>query len=351
MLKRFFIIACFIVPGCLAWSQETKPDSLHSPADTSMALSIDTSLDYDDLFNDLDLFLDSILAPRSYTLISLSAGQGYFNFAVRNTRRIKQVKKIIWSPTFGYYDKSGMGITFTSYMVHDSVKLNPYQFSIGPSYDYIKNRDLATGVSFMRYFTRKSLPFYTSPLQNELTGYFLWRKSWLQPGITANYGWGSRTQFIRKDSIFYKSLLSDAVTTNVLRDKDTVTIFRRNTKSIVDFSLAISIRHDFYWLNIFSKKDHIRFSPLLSLSAGTQKFGFNQTTGASGPLRIASLLNNTQDISLQQKFQVLSMDLYLRGEYSLGKFFIQPQILFDYYFPGEGKKFTVMFSFNTGFMF
>ena len=350
MLKRFFIIACFIVPGSFAWSQVSKPDSLALAADTSSALSIDTSFDYDDLFNELDLFLDSILAPRSYTLLSLSEAQGYFNFTVRTPRGIKQVKKVIWSPTIGYYDKNGLGITLTSYMVHDSVKLNSYQFSISPSYDYIKNRDLATGISFTRYFTKRSLPFYTSPLQSELNGYFLWRKSWLQPGIMANYGWGSKTQFSKKDSI-YKKLLTNAVGDGRLEVLDTVTIFRRNTKSIVDFSLAISLKHDFYWLDIFSNKDHIRFSPLLSLSGGTQRFGFNQTTGVSGPLRLAALLNNTQDISLQQKFQLLSMTLYLRTEYSIGKFFIQPQVLFDYYFPQENKNFIAAFSVNTGFMF
>lgn len=351
MLKRFLIIVCLSVPGTFAWSQDSKPDSLFLLEDTSMSLSIDTSLDYDELFNELDLFLDSILAPRSYAVLSLSAGQAFLSFATRNTRRIRQVKKIIWSPSFGYYNKNGLGVTITGFMVDDSVKLNTYQFSISPSYDYIKNRDLATGVSFTRYVTKRSLPFYTSPLQNELIGYFLWRKSWLQPGIMANYGWGSRTQFIKKDSIYYKNLLTAATTNNVIRDKDTVTIFRRNTKSIVDFSVSVSLRHDFYWLDIFSHKDHIRVSPVLSLSGGTQKFGFNQTTGASGPLRVASLLNNTQNVSLQQKFQVLSLDLYLRAEYSIGKFFVQPQMLFDYYFPAASDNFMVAFSVNTGFMF
>ena len=353
MFKRFLIIACLIVPG-FTWCQDTKPDSIANATDTSMTLSIDSSLDYDELFNELDLFLDSILAPRSYTLLSLSAGQGYFNYAVRTLRgpAIKQVKKVIWSPTVGYYDKSGLGITLTSYIVNEMERMNAYQFSIGASYDYIKNRDLATGISYSRYFTKRALRFYTSPLESELNGYFLWRKSWLQPGITANYGWGSKTRFSRQDSI-YKTLVSDAVNTGRLNvvDLDTVTIYTRNTKSMVDFSLSFSLRHDFYWLDIFSNKDHIRFSPLLSVSAGTQKFGFNQSTNATGPLRVASTFNNTKDVSLQEKFQLLSTTLYLRGEYSYKKFFIQPQVLFDYYFPGDKNNFIASFSINTGFMF
>jgi hypothetical protein len=353
MLKRLLLIACFSVPVMFAWSQDTRPDSLALAADSTMGLSIDTSLDYDELFDELDLFLDSILAPRSYTLLSLSAGQGYFNFFVRTRSgiRTKEVKKVIWSPTFGYYDKSGLGITLTSNMVHDSVKLNGYQFSISPSYDYIKNRDLATGISFTRYFTKRKVPFYTSPLQNELNAYFLWRKSWLQPGLTANYGWGSKSQFSKKDSTYKTLVATNILGDRPLIDEDTVTIYERNTKSIVDFSLALSVRHDFYWLNVFSKKDHIRVSPLLLLTGGTQKFGFNQTTAAFGPARVAAPLNNTQSVSLEQKFQLLSTTLYLRTEYSFGKFFIQPQVIFDYYFPAESKNFMTAFTLNAGFMF
>jgi hypothetical protein len=351
MLRRFFIIASFIIPGSFAFSQDTRPDSALQGAD-SMVLSIDDELDLDELFDEFELFLDSLLSPRSYSLISLSAGQSYFNFLVRTPRgmAVKSVKRMIWSPTFGYYDKSGLGLTVMSYMVDDNTKINSYQLSVSPSYDYIKNKKLATGISFTKYITKRRLPFYTSPLQNEFSGYFLWRKSWLQPGLSANYGWGSKSQFTRKDSI-YKKIVSTAVTNRLLEDLDTVTIYRRNTKSIVDFSVAASLRHDFYWLKVFSKKDFIRLSPLLMLTGGTQKFGFNQTTGVTGPLRNVSLLNNSQNVSLEEKFQLLSMTLYLRSEYSIGKFFIQPQVVFDYYFPSESKNFMAAFSVNTGFMF
>jgi hypothetical protein len=181
----------------------------------------------------------------------------------------------------------------------------------------------------------------------------LWRKSWLQPGLTFNYGWGSKTSFSKRDTI-YKTYVLSSATTNVIRDlvdQDTATIYTKNKKSIVDFSLAVTLRHDFYWLDVFSKKDHIRFSPLLSLSAGTQKFGFNQTSGATGPLRAVPILNNSQSVSFGQKFQPLSMTLYLRSQYSFGKFFIEPQVYFDYYFPAETDNFLAAFNIHAGFMF
>jgi hypothetical protein len=347
MIKKYFFIACFILPGVFAWSQNTGQDTLPVPVNDAMV--IDTSMDYDDLLSDLDLFLDSILAPRSYFLTSLSMSQGYFNYTTRNSLRTRQVQKLIWSPSLGYYAKSGFGVTLTGYMVYDSTHLNLYQVSISPSFDYLKNRDLAAGISFVKYFTRDSLTFYTSPLQNEISGYFIWRKSWLRPGITASYARGNRTEYTKRE-IIYKKLVATATANGTIRDIDTISIFTANKESIVDFSMAASLRHDFYFLNIFSNKDHIRFTPLLSLSAGTQKFGFNQTTSAFGNAR-ANVLNNTRSLSLQQKFRVLSMTLYLRSEYSLGKFFFQPQVLFDYYFPAENKKFSTLFSLNTGFLF
>ena len=350
MIKESLFIIFFIVTASLARSQANPTDTIRPVMDD---VALDSTANYDDLLNDLDLFLDSILAPRSYALLSVSTGQSYFNFVRKVDTNSTLLRRTIWSPVFGYYDKSGLGITLSSYMIRDSVRSEWYQYSVTPSYDYIKNRDLATGISYTRYFTKTQLHFYTTPIQNELNAYFLWRKSWLQPGIMVNYGWGSRTEFIKREAQY-----TDVAASNLANYKEkprpvavtppsVITIIQRNRESIEDFSLAASVRHDFYWLTIFSKKDYIRFSPLVSLSGGTQKFGFNQTTAS----RLVLNLNNTKDLTLQEKFRILSSTLYLRAEYSIGKFFVQPQLLFDYYFPGNTDKLTTAFSVNTGFMF
>ena len=79
--------------------------------------------------------------------------------------------------------------------------------------------------------------------------------------------------------------------------------------------------------------------PQISFTSGTQKFGFNQTTStyAANLRNATNVLYNTGDVYLddQLKFQPLSLTLYLRREYSIGKFFIQPQFIFDYYFPAN----------------
>ena len=337
MFKKILLITWFIVSVSAATAQESKTDSLALLADD--ALFADTTVDYEALFAELDLFLDSLLAPRSYILTSLSIGQGYFNYIPKNSYRATTVKKYAWTPTFGFYDKSGFGITLTGYMVKDNESMNMYQVSASPSYDYLKDRKLAAGISYLRYFNTDSTSFYTSPLQNEINGYFLWRKSWLQPGISANYGWGSRTELQKRERII-----------EVLRNSDR--LYTSTNEYIVDFSLTASLRHDFYWLNIFSKRDYIRFTPQLSFAGGTQKFGFNQTTGTYG-INGYNVLYRAGSVTLDQKkkFRPLSLTLYLRADYSVGNFFLQPQVLFDYYFPGETQNFTSLFSINTGFMF
>ena len=117
----------------------------------------------------------------------------------------------------------------------------------------------------------------------------------------------------------------------------------------------VSVRHDFYWLNVFNKKDHIRFSPQLALTSGTQKFGFNQSssTYATSIRTNSNVLYSTENVYLDDevKFQPLSLSLYLRGEYFIGRFFIQPQLALDYYFPATTGNFTTLFSMNAGLMF
>jgi hypothetical protein len=224
----------------------------------------------------------------------------------------------------------------SGFIIQDSSRLKLYQLAFTPSYDYLRDRRLATGISFTRYYTKDALSFYTSPLQNEVNAYFLWRKSWLKPGINASYGWGSRSAYSQR-RIFLDSL------------RKRLLVFTQREESVSDFSVALSIRHDFYWLDIFSQKDFIRLSPLLMYTMGTQKFGFNRSSG----LATTNVVYNASLVSLDNvmKFQPVSLTMYLRLDYTFGKIFIQPQVLFDYYFPGEKKNFSTLFSISAGIMF
>lgn len=331
-----------IMGSVAAHSQSNAGDSAIIPvADVSL---IDTSIDYDELFRDFDAFMDSLLTPRSYFLSSLSVGKGYYNFANKSNYTVTTAKKINYSPTLGYYHKGGLGLTAIGYIVDDGKNMNFYQSGITPSYDYLQNRKFATGISYTRYFTKDSLPFYTTPLQNELYTYFLYRQSWLKPSLAMSYGWGSRSDYMQREE-----LIQD------LRLRRRGFTYINTEETVSDFSLMASVRHDFYWLDIFTLKDHIRFTPQLTFTSGTQKFGFNQSSATyATTIRTGSnILFNSDNVYLddQINFQPLSLSLYLRGEYSIGKFFLQPQLILDYYFPASSANFNTLFSLNAGFFF
>ena len=335
MFKKYLIATGFFLLSISGFSQIAPKDTV--PVSNN-DLTVDTSFDYDELLNEMDIFLDSLLMPRSYFLASISAGSGYFNYSKRG--KLETVKKAVYTSTIGYYHKTGPGITISENIINDNQQLNLYQFSVSPSFDLIKNHSWIAGVSYTRYFSKDSLPFYVSPLQNEFNAYFLWRKSWVQPGITASYGWGSRSEYEKREKYI-----------RLLRLRRLGYIFSTNTEEKVsDFSIAASVRHSFYKMHILSQKDYIKFTPQLTFSAGTQKFGFNRTTSAySANVRNAvNLLYSTGDISVDKelKFQPLSLSLYLRPEYNFGKFFVQPQFILDYYFPAENL--AALFSINAG---
>ena len=198
MVKRCLILLALLSLGFAAFSQSNSVDTL---VGTVKAINPADTISYDDLFQDFDAFMDSILSPHSYFLGSLSVGKGFYNFETKSSSLIETSKKLTYSPTFGYYHKNGLGLTTTGYIVNDKKNMNFYQFSISPSYDYLQHKDLATGISFTKFFTKDSLPFYTTPLQNELYAYFTYRKLWIKPTIAASYGWGSRSDYLKRESI------------------------------------------------------------------------------------------------------------------------------------------------------
>jgi len=199
MIKKWSILLALISAGIAAHSQSNPADTAIAPH-KDIAIT-DTSINYEELFRDFDDFMDSILTPNSYFLASLSLGKSFYNFETKSNLLIEPSKKLTYSPTLGYYHKSGFGLTANGSVVNDEKNMNFYQFSIAPSFDYLKNKSMAAGISFTKFVTKDSLPFYTTPLQNELYAYFTYRKTWIRPTIALSYGWGSRSDYIKREAI------------------------------------------------------------------------------------------------------------------------------------------------------
>jgi len=334
--KMRLVLMLVLFIGMTASAQ--KPEK-HPDVDTTF-----DDLDYDDLFNELDKLLDSLTAPRNFVMFNIGVGNSYFNYESKSSYSVEALKKITYAPSLSYFSKTGLGISATSVIVDDGVNLNPYQFNFTGSYDYLKNTKFLTGIAYTRFVTKDSLPFYTSPLKNELYAYFNYRKLWFKPSVAASYGWGSRSAYDQREEYITSLRLALNGFTRI------------NTReSVNDFNLITSVRHDFYWLDVLGKHDYIRFTPQIVFTSGTQKFGFNQTssTYATIPRSNTNFLYSSDKVYLDDQlyFQPLSLSTYLKAEYSKGKFFIQPQLIFDYYFPATDKNFTTAVVMNAGVIF
>lgn len=307
------------------------------------SLAVDTTFtDYDELFSELDDLLDSLTSPRSFTLVNISIGQNYLSYETDNSLA-KTRRRFLYSPSVGYYDKSGLGLSAGASLVNDGTRLNPYQFSLTGSYDYQANKAFITGVSLTHFITKKKLPFYTSPLQNEVFGYFSYRKLWFKPSVGFSYGWGSRDNYEEVEEKIQNINLAQKGFTRI-----------NTAEKIIDLNLVATLRHDFYFLNLL-KSNYIRLTPQVSFTSGSQQFGFNQTSNTYVTVRRTgnSILYNTENITFDNAvyFQPISLTGFLKAEYAKGKFFLQPQFLLDYYFPAAANNFSTAFLVNAGFIF
>jgi hypothetical protein len=293
---------------------------------------IDTSFtDYDALFSDLEKFMDSITAPRSFLLFNVNVSDSYFDYDSKSSALLQSVKKLTYLPSLSYFSKSGIGICGSEAILNEGNTLKPFQAALTGSYDYLKNSHFITGISFTRFFTKSNLPFYTSPLNNNTYAYFTYKSFWIKPTVALSYGWGSRTSYTERE---------DLITSLLLADNGYAKLNKQET--ISDLNLIASVRHDFYWLQLFSKRDYMRLTPVIIFTGGTQKFGFNQTgaNNASAIQKVASdYLYQSDDIHLETKtaFQPLTLSGRIKTEYAIGRFYIQPQVILEYYFPGDNN--------------
>lgn len=310
-------------------------------------------VDYDLLFDELDDFFDSLLAPRTYTVINFGAGTGYYDYNSNQEFLLKSKRDLVLTPSLGFFHKSGFGVNGTVAIVNEQKKLNPYQLLTSLSYDYLKNMRFVTGVSASHYFTKDSLNFYTSPLKNELYAYFVYRDLWFKPSLSASYGWGSRNSVLEREG-YITSLRKRNKKKNIL-DTTILTTQENIAEKVSDFSLALSIRHDFYWLNVVSKNDFLRLTPQINFVGGTQTFGFNQTINTYSSLLNGKkgevFLTENNNLDSRMDFQPLFISASVKSELSIGKYYIQPQFMVNYYLPAPENNISTAFALNTGFIF
>lgn len=328
-----FLLALLIVLISLSVTAQVPPPSASEKA------ALDSMLNNDEFLK----LLDSLDKPVSY--LDLSAGIGNQLFSLNNNALNSQqadVKKLFFTPAISYIHKSGLGLTVTGFLTTDSGSMKMYQTALTASYDYI-GKKVAAGISYTRYFSNKSLSIVPSPYQDEIYAYVKLSKGWIEPKFSVGYANGRFKEYF--DSSFIVNMPPPAHTVHL---RDTI-----STK-VKDFSLSFSIEHDFSFADIFSKKDGLAFIPALMITANSE----NLTTTHSNNLNkrrpvIQNLLkskygNGSSSASLEPESLALSLEL----TYTLGKFYLQPDLYLDYYLPSTtANRLTDVFSVTAGFTF
>lgn len=311
----------------------------HGQKHTKTPAAADTLLTDEEILSALDEMADVLVSPRSFAVVNLGVSNGYFTFVRRAEDTATVAKKIMLSPSLAYFHKSGFGIAAETDIINDGTGFVPFQFLLTGSYDYLRSHAIIAGASYSRYFEKGELPFYVSPLQNVAFAYLTYRESRLRPSVAFHYGWGSQTAVTVQSEKIKKLRITRTITT---------------VNQVADFNLLASLRYTFSWPKVFSANDYLRVTPQLCFTSGTQQFGFNQTSNvtATGKNGSKYSIAGPQNLVLTDvmKFQPLSVGATLKTEYARGKFFVQPQAIFDYYLPSPKDNFSVSFLVNTGML-
>jgi hypothetical protein len=331
-------IAGFTISNQQVFSQTGKLDSLFARADTTAVM--------DSLMNGFDAFLDSLSQPKSF--LSVSVGIGNRTFSIKNNSLNTQestTDKLSFTPTIGYYHKSGWGLGVTGFLSTLNDKLSFYQYAITPSYDYIGEK-ISAGISYTRYFGKDTATLNASPYENDLYGYFNFRHHSWRYGIAVGYATGSFSDKLSyKDSVLRYS----AILQRLEWFRYNVTV--NSVNKIQDFSVSASVRKDFDWEAVFSKNDNLTLSFTTYIVGGSSKIKTNTNINATKRkitlARFRRSYDSADGNNLQFQSAALSASLY----YSIGKFNLQPIWFMDYYFPDSDKKFNQVFSFTLGFNF
>lgn len=325
------LLICCLQPVALS---QNKLDSLFKGKDSTAVM--------DSLLSDFDKYLDSLTKPTSFFSVSAGIGTGYFSFENKNSFVYTSSKKLLISPSVGYYHKTGLGLTATGFLLMDGSNTGFYQFALNPSFDYIKSKTVSTGISFTKYFSKDSLPFYTTPIQQEVFAYFSIKKWKLRPTISVSYGWGSEEEYEQRQVLIWNRWLQRS-------QRGFITV--KNEESVADFAATASLKYNFSWYEVFHKDDGVTFTPVLLFSGGTQRFGFNTSYQSSANAVRNNVLPSNRQITETKGFGAQSISLVLRGDYSIKKIFIMPQVLFDYYLPEADDRFSMAYSIVAGVNF
>ena len=301
--------------------------------------TIDTTAMLDSMAMDLTLLKDLLGENDSYFNINMNLGNHLFsknNYSLNSQQSTENVMS--FKPGAGFFHKSGLSVSGLGYLNLNNSKGGFYQYSITTAYDYSGSGKLAGGISYTRYITKAkdTLADFATPYDNEFFGYLYLTQGVIQPGLTLGYATGKYT------SVFRGRIRGP-------QGNQIFVIDSQKTKQ-ADFSISASVQHDFNWYDVLYANDGLSFTPTLMLNAGSS----NTTILSHSNKLVSNFVAKRPDNRFRivnEGFQFYSLGLSLNLMYEIGKFYVQPESYFDYYFLESDKKFTSLFSITAGLNF
>lgn len=331
-MRKYLLLLCFSFIASFAVAQT---DSL-SKEDKRLL---------DSMFKN-DEFFKMMKKDKNYLDISIGIGNGEFS-ANNNAANATGVdKQLIYTPGITYRLKNGLSFGIAAFVTGDSSgKPEVYQAGLTAGYDYY-GKTIYAGAAYTRYLSNQNKYNSKSIYQNDLSAYVKLAKGLFQPGVMLGYVDG---KYKEMNYVSFKRTIH--LPNPPPNGRDTViTITGKDStdNKTSYFSVAATVGHDFYFYNVFSKKDELDFIPTLILNMGSDKLTQTHTNRIFD--RPAFSKRKKSDYS--NKFQVQSVAASFDLTYMVKKFFIQPVLYLDYYLPETTEnRFSAIFSVTAGFSF
>ncbi len=292
-----------------------------------------------DILNQLKELLSLEDKPVSYGYANIGIGNRLFSVKNNALNGFQNnASQVIYSPSLGYFHKTGLGLTAGANLLNDVTGFGVNQYSVMPSYNLMGNKTLGVDISYTHYFVKNKFSEFSSPVQDDFYASFRLKKPWLSPGVALGYATGQYKEANYKDTVI-----------NGIRRY----IYDSVTNDLKIFSLTVSASHQFDWYSVFNKSDGFGVTPTLLVNAGSGRTTISHKTNA--PL-LFNLLKRRGKIPLSQenKFEIQSVGLSLYLNYTIGNLVLEPQLYLDYYIPdidADAKRFTQVFTFTVGYLF
>lgn len=301
--------------------------------DTSLLSAKDSA----QILEEMRQLLDSVAAPGSYALISVSAGNRLFSARNNFLNTQQNTASLVITPTISYMHQSGFNASVAASLLNEPKRgFKPSQYIATIGYDLPEGGGWGAGISYSHYFVHDNYSAYVSPVQNDFYGYLSYEKTWLQPGLAAGYSTGNYGIYRFKDTLI-----------NSIRRF----IYDSSTNQLKSFSLMATLTHQFQWFDLFRKDDGLQWSTQLTLNMGSSRTSISHRTNA--PL-LLNLLNKRGRLKREQSsaFRAESVGCNFDLSYMIGKFTLEPNLYLDYYLQDtENSRFSQVFTLNLSYSF